>query len=192
MRQPQWVEARLRRGQKRRLEMNKTCTKCGQEKVIDLFSRSKSHAGGYSTWCKDCHKARRSETQSKYYGKKAEWRAKNADRYAKFLNEYRQRDDQKAKANARRKRWVDENRGRASSLWASMKEARRKATMQWSDFGVINFLYATRLYMTRETGEEWHVDHVVPVKGANVSGLHVHQNLRLVPAKFNLSKSNKF
>ena len=172
--------------------MRKTCTKCAEEKDISLFSKSKTHAGGYSTWCKACHKQRRSETQSKYYAKNAEWKRKNKERVAEYGRAYRQLDDQKEKAAKRTKRWVKANPSHASALWASMKSARKAATPFWADFNIINFLYATRLYMQQDTQTDWHVDHVVPIKGKRVSGLHVHFNLRVVPARFNLQKSNKF
>lgn len=52
---------------------------------------------------------------------------------------------------------------------------------------------ATSLCMQREyeTKLVWHVDHMLPLRAKNVSGLHCADNLQVIPAKMNLAKGNK-
>lgn len=41
------------------------------------------------------------------------------------------------------------------------------------------------------TKQEWHVDHVLPLKGKEVCGLHIWSNLQVIPKTLNLQKGNK-
>jgi len=54
-----------------------------------------------------------------------------------------------------------------------------------------NYLYQSRR-ITEQTGTPHHVDHIIPLRGKNVSGLHVHQNLRIISSDENQRKNNKF
>lgn len=66
-----------------------------------------------------------------------------------------------------------------------------RATPPWADRAAIKALYAECMERSRSTGVRHEVDHIVPLKGELVSGLHVHWNLRVITAAENREKSNR-
>ena len=78
--------------------------------------------------------------------------------------------------------------------------AKRRAALmcripQWltsEDLWLIKEAYSLAKLRTKMFGFEWHVDHVIPLQGKMVSGLHVPTNLQIIPWKENISKANKF
>ena len=59
-----------------------------------------------------------------------------------------------------------------------------RATPSWANLDDIN-----KIYMSCPKG--FHVDHFIPLQHKSVCGLHIPVNLRIVPASYNLRKSNK-
>ena len=64
------------------------------------------------------------------------------------------------------------------------------ASPKWRDRDKIKAIYEEARRLTVETGVVHHVDHYYPLQGLLCSGLHVHHNLRVMPASENCSKGN--
>ena len=60
-----------------------------------------------------------------------------------------------------------------------------RAMPKWANQEKIKEIYAN-------CPKGWHVDHIVPLQGRNVCGLHVETNLQYLPARENARKKNKF
>ena len=84
------------------------------------------------------------------------------------------------------KKYVSTAKRRASQL---------QRTPKWLneiDFERIENEYRLAALLTKVTRSPWHVDHVIPLQGKFVSGLHVPSNLRVLQASENIAKANKF
>jgi ATP-dependent Lon protease len=81
------------------------------------------------------------------------------------------------------------------AIKASTRRARLlKATPKWlteSDIVRMNAKYQLAAMFNEYTGEEWAVDHIYPLKGKEVCGLHVPSNLRVIPWLENVKKGNR-
>lgn len=84
---------------------------------------------------------------------------------------------------------------RPSGKHTRSKQYRRKvrqATPPWANKAKIRAIYKEAKVMTRATGLVHSVDHIIPLRGEFVWGLHVETNLRVVLHEDNMKKGNSF
>lgn len=78
---------------------------------------------------------------------------------------------------------------------AKRRAALIQRTPKWlteDDLWMIEQAYELAVLRTQMFSFDWHVDHIIPLQGKSVSGLHVPINLQVIPGKENLSKHVKY
>lgn len=88
-------------------------------------------------------------------------------------------------------------RGKANTRANDAKRriAKMQRTPAWlteDDFWLIEQAYELAALRTKLFGFSWHVDHILPLQGKLVSGLHVPENLQVIPGVLNVAKANKY
>ena len=91
-----------------------------------------------------------------------------------------------------RRKHYESNKGAYSASSRQRQAAKLNATPSWADEEQIKRIYDLCIKITERTGVVHHVDHVIPLQGEDVCGLHVENNLAIIPAKMNLSKGNSY
>ena len=160
----------------------KYCPTCKTEKETLSFYTNKSKKDGLHSECKMCSKAR-----------KQGWLKNNKDKAAVYDKEWQQSNKDKKSKNY--KNWQQNNRAVVNAYNSSIRASKIKRTPLWlteHDHKVIESKYAMAAWLSGVVDRDYHVDHIIPLRGKNVSGLHVPDNLRIIPAKDNLEKGNKY
>lgn len=163
----------------------KYCWKCKETKDKTLFGSNKAKKDGLSTECRECKRNAdleyASRNREKYKQRASEWYYSNKDYVLKMSKE-------------RSKQWRNNNKDKNCSKSNKYRASKLNATPKWVDEEhkwLIDEVYHLAQIRSKATGICWHVDHIVPLKGKEVCGLHVIDNLQVLPASVNISKGNR-
>lgn len=198
----------------------KECSKCGEEKHVSEFSKSKRSRCGFQRNCKDCDRNYYQENKRRIYDYREERREKNRE-YAK---KYRQENKERVKEY--QKHWYEENKERVKERTRKYKKKqwqsdpifrlknnlRRRTARAFRDEGFsknsktkemlgveweIVKKHIERQFtkgMNWDNYGEWHIDHIIPLSSAKteeeVVKLCHYSNLQPLWAEDNFSKSD--
>ena len=175
----------------------KICTKCKEEKPYESFSKKSSAKDGKFPYCKECDRASvalwSKNNKERHYIRTSTWSKENKEACNKRTMEWRKANPEKAKASVAN--WNNLNKDKVTFYVAKRRATKHNATPSWlteDDHWLIEEAYDLAKLRTKMFGFVWHVDHIIPLKGKNVCGLHVPINLQVIPASENCSKRNRF
>ena len=155
----------------------KTCTSCKAEKDLSLFYMRK---GKPRSECKECTLAqnKKSITPEAKLKAQANYRSRNREELNRKHSDYKKA-----------------NRPLCNAQWMKYHATKRNATPAWltkEQEDDIKTMYALAKKFEKLCNVEYHVDHIVPLAGKDICGLHVPWNLQLLPASINLAKGNRY
>jgi hypothetical protein len=180
---------------------SKKCNGCLEIKDLEKFGKDKTKKDGRSTQCREC----RRKAELAYNAKNREKRKLYAEKY---------REENRELVNQNQKDYYKRNKSkvlksaqvyRENNLPSILNRNKLRKAHQRNLFKNLNKKQQSsvlEIYQLREdlslaslaagSSTIYHVDHIIPLNGDRVSGLHVPSNLQLLPAKENMMKSNSF
>ena len=175
----------------------KTCASCKVLMPTDgNFVKLKTR---YHSWCNVCRKEnkRKWHIQNVEYARQVakDWHYKNyhkhKDSKSAYIVEWRKNNPDKCKEYA--KKCYENNKTKSFANSAKYRARKRNAVPSWLTGSMkkqIESFFSLAKQKTIETGIKHEVDHIIPLKGEYVSGLHVPWNLQVISQFDNRSKKN--
>lgn len=187
----------------------RSCSKCSGEFPLDCYQRDRQKSSGYRPDCKACCRAKKlldyAKNKKIHNARSRAWERENRDRInerkrnkvrsdpvlrEKLLRkaaEYKQRNPDKMRAKDRA--WMENNRGAHVAKGALARARRKRAAPAWltpEHKARIRQLYDQAASLGCD------VDHMCPIAGRDVCGLHVPWNLQLLARRENQIKGNRY
>jgi hypothetical protein len=179
----------------------KSCSniKCKQSnpQPLSSFFKDSNKKGGFRYNCKSCC----NDIQNRYYESNREYITIRRKTYCKEHADYRASQQRKYyernsdKEKLRNRIWLKANPAKKAYYNAKRKASKLNATPRWlteDQLKDIELFYIDAKWAESILGEPVDVDHIVPLQGENVCGLHVSWNLQLMSKSENSRKCNKF
>ena len=189
--------------------MKKTCTKCGEEKLITEFGNDSRKRDGLRSWCRSCtsiaNAKQRAANPEKAKASVAKWCAANPEKVNAYKAAYRSANPDKVKAA--RAKWKAKNPEKVkkhSAKWrAARHEVRRiheqnRRARKREAGGRLSAGLAERLYKLQRgkcacgcgkpLGNDYHLDHRMPIA---MCGVNEDWNIQLLTAACNMQKNAK-
>jgi hypothetical protein len=167
------------------------CSECAKIKV----KKAATVGGGNARrWAEKttAQKAAIYTNRKKYYNKTKEERRKEKLR---SYNVLKQNKEYIAKRNVVSKQWKLNNPGKVRADTVKRRVAKMQRTPAWltdDDYWMLEQAYELAALRTKMFGFSWHVDHVLPLQGKNVSGFHAPTNVQVIPGVENVKKANRY
>jgi hypothetical protein len=120
-------------------------------------------------------------------------RKQRAEENKVYAKEYRVLHKENVKLS--KDKYIEKTRPYVNSYVAERRAKKIQRTPKWLseiDIERIKNEYRLADIQSKLTGEPWHVDHIIPLQGKNVSGLHVPSNLKAIRGFENMRKHNSF
>ena len=145
------------------------------------------------------------EKATEYY---KQYRLKNREKLIAYKKAWVEANPEKVKQDSKKRyeekksqiklyvaKYKKSNPHKSNASKAKRKASKKQRTPKWLtklDFERIKTQYKLAEILTKLHNEPWHVDHVIPLQGKLVSGLHVPSNLQVIRGSENCSKQNTF
>lgn len=181
----------------------KRCPSCEATKPLTEFGANRARRDGLNAYCRGCFREKQRATMRRVIARDPQaWAAKMAAKRADPAYRQAERERERAANNSdryreRKRLYMKENwrKYRKPETAAAVKARYRArllhATPTWADHKAIVSFYAEARRVSLQTGVKHHVDHIVPLQGRNVCGLHVPWNLQVLTGSANQSKGNR-
>lgn len=170
------------------------CKRCNQILPTSDFKADPRYKRGFTSWCYECHRKRNSdwakENKERLAKKSTAWRKDNPEKAKEVWRGFHDRN--KEKRAAQHADWARRNLDKRRATSAKRKAAKLRATPKWVNWGKVRAIYRQAKRLQDYTGVPMHVDHIVPLQGQNVCGLHWEGNLQILSASENCKKFNKW
>lgn len=175
----------------------KKCSLCKTMLDLDQF-RLRWRNGKYSprSQCKPCESKQQVIRNRRKLKEDEDYRKESLDRISNWGEKNHERRLEAERARKTVKYREDfEYRSSVLHQAASYRSRKRNAQPPWltqESLDEIKNIYRVSAKVTKATGKPHDVDHIIPLRGKNICGLHVPWNLRVLPASMNRSKGNAF